>query len=124
MLSIFAHSLTHSLTRPLGNILITHAHLLPHPLNHSLTYPPIRTLTRILTHSLTHTPTHTRPLTQGVEYTRVGVRDGSYLPGVDLWDEINGDFRSFNASTPGDCMAKCLADDMCTAWTFTPQVSE
>ena len=57
--------------------------------------------------------------TQGAEYTRLGVRDGSYLPGVDLWDEINGDYRSFDGSTPGGCMADCMADPICTAWTFT-----
>ena len=53
------------------------------------------------------------------EWTRVGVRDGAMLPGVDLWDEVNGDSSNATAATASACRALCAADDTCGAWTWT-----
>eukprot|EP00948_MAST-09A_sp_MAST-9A-sp1_P002775 g2775.t1 len=62
------------------------------------------------------------------EYTRVGVRDGTYLEGVDLWDEINGDSHVFNVSSSLNktlqvkaCRDACLEATVqkCTAWTLS-----
>ena len=62
------------------------------------------------------------------EYTRVGVKDGSFLPGVDLWDEVNGDSANSTAASAVDCREACIAVNAntsvedaavpCGAWTF------
>jgi len=66
------------------------------------------------------------------EFTHVGVREGTYLDGVDLWDQVNGDSYSFNISNnnrtrntinPIDsCRNACLSPPSgirCTAWTLS-----
>ena len=74
------------------------------------------------------------------EYTDVGVRDGTYLVGVDLWDQINGDsyvtnITSFDDMSSSDattannidaaidsCRNLCLSPPSnvsCTAWTLS-----
>ena len=53
------------------------------------------------------------------EATRVGVRDGSWMEKIDLWDEVNGDYGAANATDAKGCAARCAADDGCGAWTFT-----
>ena len=44
-----------------------------------------------------------------MEYTRAGVRDGSFLPGVDLWDEVNGDSAVSTSASADHCRAACVA---------------
>ena len=53
------------------------------------------------------------------EATRVGVRDGSWMERIDLWDDVNGDSDAANATDARSCAARCAADDGCGAWTFT-----
>lgn len=53
------------------------------------------------------------------EYVKVGVQDADVLPGVDLWDEVNGDSKSFNATSLEHCRTLCMNDVDCEAWTFT-----
>ena len=53
------------------------------------------------------------------EFTRVGIRDGSWMRGVDLWDEVSGDRRTLNTSTAMACRDACLHDAECGAWTHT-----
>lgn len=56
------------------------------------------------------------------EYTRVGVRDGTVMPGIDLWDEVNGDLVAVTAANWSDCQHRCIVQmpkNACKAWTFT-----
>lgn len=54
------------------------------------------------------------------EFTRVGIRDGTIMPGVDLWDEVNGDMKSITAcSSFQECRSACLHTPTCGAWTYT-----
>lgn len=54
------------------------------------------------------------------EFTRVGVRDGSLMPGIDLWDEVNGDrLRIEGTKSVSACRTRCEGDSGCGAWTFT-----
>lgn len=66
------------------------------------------------------------------EWTRAGVRDGSWMEGVDLWDEVNGDYKNTTGlADAAACAALCRADNAaaadddadaaapCGAWTFT-----
>jgi hypothetical protein len=54
------------------------------------------------------------------EYTRVGVRDGTLLPGIDLWDEVNGDrSRIDRCASHAACRQQCGAQAWCQAWTWT-----
>ena len=55
----------------------------------------------------------------GSEYTKVGIRGGKYLPGIDLYDEINGDAISLNTSSVTSCREACMRSAVCTAWTFS-----
>ena len=73
------------------------------------------------------------PLIQGVEVlrsndgketTRIGVRDGSYMPGVYLWDEVNGNLDVQPASSPHKCIALCTATPHCEAWSYHPNSCE
>lgn len=42
------------------------------------------------------------------------------MPGVDLWDEVNGDLHRLEVSSAEQCRAACLAQSgNCGAWTFT-----
>lgn len=60
------------------------------------------------------------------EYTKVGVKDGSFLEGVDLWDEVNGDSAQTTVASANACRAACVATNTahggagpaCGAWTF------
>ena len=49
----------------------------------------------------------------------MGLRSGSVMPGIDLWDEVNGDRASMPSASVGACRAACDADAGCGAWTFT-----
>ena len=53
------------------------------------------------------------------EFTRVGIRDGSWMSGVDLWDEVNGDRSTLSAATATACRDACTHDSGCGAWTHT-----
>lgn len=55
------------------------------------------------------------------ESTRVGIRDGTVMPGIDLWDEVNGDLKNTTAASAEACRAACsrAAAGSCGAWTFT-----
>ena len=61
------------------------------------------------------------------EYTHVGVRDGTYLSGIDLWDQVNGDSHQFNVSGTAAaavdlCRNACLSPPsgvLCAAWTLS-----
>lgn len=55
----------------------------------------------------------------GVEFTRVGIRDGTMMPGVDLWDEVNGDRHRDTGGLAEACEQGCKVDAGCGAWTFT-----
>ena len=53
------------------------------------------------------------------ELTRVGIRDGSWLEGVDLWDEVGGDRSTLSTATAQACQDACAHDVGCGAWTHT-----
>ena len=61
-----------------------------------------------------HFDVSTRVLISEDEYTEVGVRDATFLPGTDLWDEVNDDLNdnitAFNAT---ECQFKCLESVNC-----------
>ena len=41
------------------------------------------------------------------ELTRAGVRDGSLMPGIDLWDEVSGDRADVSCGSVESCRAIC-----------------
>ena len=38
---------------------------------------------------------------------------------TDLWDEVNGDYKTLHPDSWGACRAECDTDSECSAWTFT-----
>ena len=53
------------------------------------------------------------------EYTSVGIRDATWLEGVDLWDEVNSDtIVVVHAKNATECQNLCSCSDVCTAWTY------
>ena len=58
------------------------------------------------------------------ERTMVGIRDGTYLHGIDLWDQVNGDIYISNTTTSiENCRQLCITPPKtvpgCTAWTYS-----
>ena len=59
-----------------------------------------------------------------IERTTIGVRDGTYLSGIDLWDQVSGDVYMHNATkSKENCRNMCLHPPTgvqgCTAWTYS-----
>ena len=55
----------------------------------------------------------------GTEYTEVGIRDATWLPGVDLWDDVNDDENdNITVSNATECQLKCVESATCTSSSF------